>query len=220
MRERLRRKILTLPVGSPISSERDLAVEYGVSRMTARRAVADLASEGFLERHVGRGTFVAQPRIELRLALSSFSEDMRAKGMRPGAQVLDFGTASAGHEDPFPTGSTLVSMTRLRTGDDIALAIEETRLDAALVPGLTAQDVTGSLYELLNQRFGVRLVAGEQRIIAVGSPADVAAALKLKPGSPIIRMDRQAHTTDRLAEHTVSWYRADAYEFMARLLPA
>ena len=80
MRERLRRRILELPIGAPISSERDLAQEYGVSRMTARRAVIDLTREGLLDRHVGRGTFVAQPRIELRLSLSSFTDDMRAKG--------------------------------------------------------------------------------------------------------------------------------------------
>ena len=75
MRERLRHHIQALSVGTGISSERELASQYGVSRMTARRAIEDLTREGLLERHVGRGTFVAQPRIELRLSLSSFTQE-------------------------------------------------------------------------------------------------------------------------------------------------
>lgn len=220
MRERLRRKVLALPLGSPINSERDLADEYGVSRMTARRAVADLAAEGLLERHVGRGTFVARPRIELLLSLSSFSEDMRSKGKTPGAIVLSFGLDTADTAAVFPQGTRLITMTRLRTGDETVLAMEETHLDASLVPGLSAADVEGSLYELLGQRYGLRLGSGEQRIIAVGCPSDVAAALYIQTGDPIIRMERTTSThAGRLVEHTVSWYRADAYEFTARLLP-
>jgi transcriptional regulator, gntR family len=220
MRERLRQRILELPIGAAISSERDLALEYGVSRMTARRAVIELTREGLLDRHVGRGTFVSQPRIELRLSLNSFSEDMRARGKEPGAIVLDFSSKTAGQEDPFAPGTPLITMTRIRTGDGTALAIEETHLDASLVPGYCADDARNSLYETLSKRYGLRLDSGEQRIIAVECPAEIAASLGTRASSPVICMDRKTLVQDRLVEHTISWYRADSYQFTARLLPA
>lgn len=220
MRERLRHHIQALSVGTGISSERELASQYGVSRMTARRAIEDLTREGLLERHVGRGTFVAQPRIELRLSLSSFTQDMRARGKQPGAIVLEFGHETADENDPFPPGTVLVVMSRLRTGDGEALAIEETRLDASLVPGYDDTDATGSLYETLATRYGLRLDAGEQRIIAMGCPKAIAAHLHTRAGSPVIRMVRQTMSHGRTVEVTISWYRADAYEFTARLAPA
>lgn len=220
MRERLRRRVLELPIGAPISSERDLAQEYGVSRMTARRAVIDLTREGLLDRHVGRGTFVAQPRIELRLSLSSFTDDMRAKGKKPGAIVLEFGREQANDKSFFPVGTPLVTMTRVRTGDGVPLAIEETHLDSSLVPGYSVDDAEQSLYETLSRRYGLRLDSGEQRIVAVECPKDIANSLHIRPGAPVIRMDRKTLIRERPAEHTISWYRADAYEFTAKLLPS
>ncbi len=219
MRERLRQRILGLPVGSPISSERDLALEYGVSRMTARRAVVDLTREGLLDRHVGKGTFVAQPRIELRLSLSSFSQDMRAQGKAPGAIVLEFGSRRAGENDPFAEGAPLITMTRVRTGDGMPLAIEETHLDASMAAGYSPQEAEGSLYETLSRRYGLRLDSGEQRIIAVACPPEIAASLQIEEGSPIICMDRKTFVQEHLIEHTVSWYRADSYQFTTHLLP-
>lgn len=220
MRERLRRRILELPIGSSISSERDLAEEYGVSRMTARRAIIGLAREGLLDRHVGRGTFVAQPRIELRLSLSSFTADMRAKGKQPGATVLTFSREQADGHGFFPAGTPLITMIRVRTGDGVPLAREETRLDSSLVPGYCADDAEKSLYETLSRCYGLRLDSGEQRIVAVECPQDIADSLHIRPGAPVIRMDRRTLSKERPAEHTISWYRADVYEFTAKLLPS
>lgn len=206
-----------MPVGSAISSERDLADEFGVSRMTARRAVVELVREGLLERHVGRGTFVARPRVELRLALSSFSEDMRAKGLVPGAVLLGFHSERADAGQRFEQGTPLTVVVRLRTADGVALAMERTRLDARLVPGLTVADVGGSLYETLHDRYDLRFDSGEQRIVATACPADVARELGVDAGVPILRMERLTRARGHLLEQTFSWYRADAYELTAIL---
>jgi len=79
--DRLRSAIADLPVGASVPSERALADDAGVSRMTARKALDALEAEGLLRREVGRGTFVSRPAVSLPLMLTSFSEDMRARGL-------------------------------------------------------------------------------------------------------------------------------------------
>ena len=73
-------------VGNAIPSERQLSVDLGVSRLTVRAALDELVREGYLDRRRGSGTFVREPKIAQELTMTSFSEDMRQRGMRPGEQ--------------------------------------------------------------------------------------------------------------------------------------
>ena len=84
-----------LKPGDPLPSERELAERYDVARMTVRAEITRLASEGLVERVQGRGTFVAEARVAQAAALSSFTEDMRARGLKPGSEVLGQGTVPA-----------------------------------------------------------------------------------------------------------------------------
>ena len=85
-----------LEIGTAIPSERRLATQLGISRPTLRMAIDELVREGLLLRRHGSGTYVAEPKIALPLTMTSFSEDMRQRGMRPGSRVLSFEEASAG----------------------------------------------------------------------------------------------------------------------------
>src|SRR4029450_2813712 len=78
-----------LTVDAPVPSERELAARYGLSRMTARQGVEHLVSGGRLYRGPGKGHFVARPKIDMPLRLTSFTEDMRARGLTPGSRDLD-----------------------------------------------------------------------------------------------------------------------------------
>ena len=71
-----------------IPSERDLMAAHGVSRATVRKAIDGLVADGLLQRIHGKGTFVARPRLESRLHLASFSQDMRRRGLVPSTRAL------------------------------------------------------------------------------------------------------------------------------------
>src|SRR5215216_4209128 len=84
-----------LEVGEAIPSERQLSADLGVSRLTVRAALDELVREGYLLRRRGAGTFVSEPKIAQELTMTSFTEDMRRRGMRPGSKTLDLKVVSA-----------------------------------------------------------------------------------------------------------------------------
>src|SRR5437867_436270 len=95
-RDRVVDLIEGLGVGSAIPSERQLSASLGVSRLTLRAAVDDLVREGYLVRRRGSGTFVSEPKIAQELTMTSFTDDMRERGMRPASRTLELRVSLAG----------------------------------------------------------------------------------------------------------------------------
>ncbi len=85
-----------LAVGDAIPSERQLSADFGVSRLTVRAALDDLVREGHLVRRHGSGTFVSEPKIAQELTMTSFTDDMRRRGLRPASKTLDLRSVPAG----------------------------------------------------------------------------------------------------------------------------
>src|SRR5919197_3794932 len=158
-----------LGVGEAIPSERQLGVDLGMSRLTVRAALDELVREGYLVRRRGAGTFVSEPKIAQELTMTSFTDDMRARGMTPGSRTLDLQVVPAGarlgrllHVSP---SEPVVVAKRLRLADRETMAIETLHVRESLVPGLTAADLeTGSFYALLRDRYGVVVAGGIQTI--------------------------------------------------------
>src|SRR3954465_14359149 len=129
-----------LGVGDAIPSERQLSADLGFSRLTVRAALDDLVRDGYLVRKRGSGTFVSEPKIAQELTMTSFTEDMRSRGMEPASRTLDLRTTSAGpwlgrilHISP---SEPIVVVTRLRLADDETMPIETLHVRASLVPRL------------------------------------------------------------------------------------
>src|SRR3954463_8228998 len=95
-RQRVLELIDQLQVGQAIPSERRLSSELGISRLTVRAALDDLVRDGYLERRQGSGTFVSEPKIAQQLTLTSFSEDMRRRGMVAGSRTIELREIHAG----------------------------------------------------------------------------------------------------------------------------
>jgi GntR family transcriptional regulator len=211
-----------LAVDAPVPSERELAARYGLSRMTARQAVEHLVSEGRLYRVQGKGTFVARPKIDMPLRLTSFTEDMRARGMTPGARDLGRrrtpATAAVARELGLEPGAPVHVIERLRTADGVPMALERSHIPAHLAPDLLDRPLQDrSLYELLATAYGVVLDRGDQLIEAGIADRGDAGLLGLAPGSAVLLLQRRCWAGAVPVEYAVSTYRADRYQLRASL---
>ena len=210
-------------VGNAIPSERQLSADLGVSRLTLRAALDDLAREGYLLRRRGSGTYVQHPKIAHELTMPSFSEDMRRRGMVPGSRTLSLVRELAGarlgralHVSP---GDGILVIKRLRLADGESMAIETLHLPEALVPGLEARDLdNGSFYELLAERYGIQLAAGAQAIAPTVTNEEESRALGVPLHSPAFLFERTSRDVGgRLVEFVQSVYRGDRYRIVAEL---
>src|ERR671933_1700 len=142
-RQRVLELIDQLQVGQAIPSERRLSSELGISRLTVRAALDDLVRDGYLERRQGSGTFVSEPKIAQQLTLTSFSEDMRRRGMVAGSRTIELrethAGATVGRALSVSPDARVTLIRRLRLADGEPMALETLHVPAELVPGLTRE---------------------------------------------------------------------------------
>lgn len=202
-----------------LPAERDLATDFKVSRITVRKALDGLVAEGLLMRRQGSGNFVSA-RVEKNFAmLTSFSEDMRARGRSPRSVWLKKSSGTVTPEEALALrlspGTPVYRFHRLRYADDAPMAIEYATLAASALPSLNA--VRESLYEALEHN-GQRPVRALQRLRAVLLTSEQAKLLKSKEGAAGLLVERLGSLRDgRAIEFSQSYYRADVYDFVAEL---
>lgn len=213
-----------LAVDSPIPSERELGVRYQLSRMTVRQTIDHLVNEGRLYRVPGKGTFLARPKIEMPLRMTSFTEDMLARGFTPGSKDLARRVEPAlgriAHMLDISMGSPVHHIERLRTADGEPMAIERSNIPFSAAPDLGKHSLSDrSLYQLLEDEYGLVLDSGEQTIEAgLCDPAD-AELLGLPPGSAVLLLQRRGFVNGKCVELVISTYRADRYQLHSTLGP-
>lgn len=205
--------------GDALPAERDLAVQCGVSRVTVRRAIDELVREGLLLQRQGAGTFIARRVVQPLSTLSSFSQDMNARGVRAGSIWLERAVGKASPDETLALdlsiGACIARLARVRTADDEPMAIERAAIAAAFLPDPAA--VEHSLYAVL-QESGFSPVRAFQRLRAELATEPDAALLGIAPGSPVLHVERRSFLADgRPIEYTLSRYRGDRYDFLAEL---
>ena len=204
--------------------ERELADEFGVSRITVRKAVDALVDEGMLTRRQGAGTFVTPRGSEARVeksfsTLSSFSEDMTSRGRKPESVWLSRASGAVTPEESLTLGlspgSIVYRFARIRYADGEPMALENSTIAGFGLP--SELEVGESLYEALG-RFAARPVRALQRLRAVLFTGERAKLLGVPDGAPGLFIERRGFLKDgRVVEVTQSWYRGDAYDFVAEL---
>ena len=189
-----------LAPGDRLPTEHDLAEWFGVSRMTLRHALAELARRGLVTRTVGRhgGTIVAAPKLEQDLTtLAGFSEQLRRHGMVAGARVLSARLVSAG-----PTAGAALEIggdgqayeiRRIRLADGRPIVLERSLFPADRFPGLLDCRLDGSLYELLEIRYGLRPHRARESLEPVTAGVREAEALEVAEGAPLMLVERTAY---------------------------
>ncbi|MGP7959249.1 GntR family transcriptional regulator [Sanguibacter sp. A247] len=200
-----------------LPTERDLAAELDVSRPTVRQALAHLEVDGLVYRVQGAGTFVADPRITKSIELTSFSEDMRSRGLVPGSRMIVGQTLDAGPRVGPALGispaSDVIHLERVRTADGSPVCHEDVWLPGWLGAELVEEVMGASLYEALLRR-GVSVVRAEQTIAATVLDPRTAELLDAPPHSAALHVTRTSYDVrGRAVEHAVTTYRGDRYDY-------
>lgn len=222
VRDRVRDLLEDMTVGEALPAERMLATELGVSRMTLRRAIDELVLDGLVVRRQGAGTFVAAPKVARPLAATSFSEDMRRRGLVPSSVTLGVETIHAGAQlarrlEVSPA-DRILRIVRQRSADGQPMALETLHVPTTIVPELTPADLTdGSFYELLASR-GIQLERAVQTIEPTVTDEGESDRLAVPLHSPAFLFERTSRDVEgRVVEFVRSVYRGDRYKLTAEL---
>jgi GntR family transcriptional regulator len=224
VRNRLLEMVEQLQVGDAIPPERQLAESLGVSRPTLRAVVDDLVRDGVLRRRQGSGTYVAEPKVPGPLTMTSFSEDMRRRGLEPGSRLLSFDKqhagAKLGAKLKVSPADEVWSARRLRLADAESMAIESLSFPVGLLPDVSRADLeNGSFYELLKQQ-GIEIASGSQTIEATVTTEEEAELLGVPVYAPALLFERLTVAEDgRPIEFVRSVYRGDRYQLVTELTP-
>jgi len=214
-----------LKAGDQLPTEDRLIARFGVSRITVRRAIQNLVNRGLVEIRRGKGTFVAAPKITQELTeLSGFVEDMHAIGRKATARVIGkevvTADATVASELALTKGERLVRIRRVRLADGIPLSFDETFLPLEIGKKIITDDLkVEPIFSLLERKYNVPLVEADYKLDAVAAEGEVAAALGVKQGSPILRIERTSYSTgSRPVDYERLHYRGDLVRFATRLI--
>lgn len=211
-------------VGQQIPNEDQLIERFEVSRITVRRAIANLVRRGLLEIRRGKGTFVCLPRIVQELTeLSGFVEDMLALGRKPTARVLGREIVAANGRVAehlhLSKGQQVVRIRRVRIADGTPVSFDETFLPLEIGKKIMNDNLrTEPIFTLLEQKYQVPLIEAEYKLEAVAADPTAAAALCIPQGSPIFQIERTSFTNgNRPVDYETLSYRGDLIRFVTRL---
>lgn len=212
-----------LKTGDVLPSEREYSQLFEVSRMTIRQAINKLVNDGFLYRKKGSGTFVAEKKFEQALqGLTSFTEDMKARGLTPSSYLLHFEIIPASIQVAatlqVAENTPVYEIKRIRLADDIPMALETCFISANLVKGLTEEIIAESIYEYIEGKLQLNIGEATQVIEASLANETEIDLLHINKGAPILLIERCTYLTNGTPFEVVrSTYRADRYKFVSQL---
>lgn len=209
----------SLPADRPLPAERDLATQLKVSRSTLRTCLKELADMGLVFRRPGAGTVIAGSIPKALSHLSGFTEDVRARGLVPTSDILEFRRGPISPDTAVRTGLSLgaqvLTLVRLRRANGEALSYE-----VVVVPVVAVRaewDGQGSLYSEMDH-CGTRPRRMLQTLEAVSAPKHIETLLGIAPGAPVLRIAQVGYGPDgRAVEDATSWYRGDRYKYVGEL---
>ena len=211
------------PVKSLIPSERELSDLFGVSRMTVRQSLTNLVADGLLYREKGRGTFVAEEKMEQPLnGLTSFTEDMKTRGFLPSTKLIAFSqvkpSAQIAAKLKLQKEELVYKIVRIRYADATPMAIERSYLPVTLFPALTEDALQGSLYSYIEDQQKLVIGQATQRMEASLAKVEDAELLQIAIPAAVVLIERVSTLVNGQPFEVVrSTYRADRYKFISEI---
>lgn len=224
VRERLRADLDQMEQGQPIPVEAELEKRFGVSRITIRRAVEDLALEGLLVRQQGRGTFVQRPKLTHELSLiTSWTDQLKRLGFVPRTAHRE-----CIEETPSPqiadalrleSSEIVVRIQRVRLAQREPISYMINYIPARLAPGLANKKFAQeSLYELLENEYGLLAAMAVDTVGSRLATEEEASALKIDRKAPVLSVRRLSYLEDGTPmELAFVTSRGDRYQYEVTL---
>ncbi|GAB4252057.1 MAG: GntR family transcriptional regulator [Candidatus Methylacidiphilales bacterium] len=221
----------TYAPGDRFPSERELAEKYKVSRATANKVISNMVAEGLLQFRPGIGTFVLAPAKALHTSLremESFTEHAQRLGLRPDTRVLSFHSLIASNLPspirqglglPKDSAETVIYVRRLRLANREPVILEDRWLRASFVPRLTEKKLRGSLYQLLESEYQLRLGGERHRIRAQKLTRQEATLLGGREGDAALVVEGPGFAADGdIIWFEILYYRGDRCELVNEVL--
>jgi GntR family transcriptional regulator len=224
----LREQILAgnLEPHQPISSERELEKIYKVSRTTIRPAIDLLVRQGFLYREHGKGTFVSPPKLQKGISeLTSFTEDMKRRGIVPGQKILLIGYVEPPEKvrvqlELAKDVKEVLCVDRLRLGDGAPMGLQTSYYNLPNGLSFTREELEeiGSIYALLREKLHLIPTEADETLEVTVASAHEASLLRVEAGSPLLLSQRTTYSqTRKVFEFAKILYRGDRYRYFAKL---
>ncbi|KAF1301367.1 MULTISPECIES: GntR family transcriptional regulator [Enterococcus] len=205
-------------IGDRLPSERELAIQFSVSRMTLRQAIQTLADEGILDRKIGSGTYVARQKVQEKMSgTTSFTEIMLSQGKVPSSKVVSyFVTAPSSSELEklhLTKNESILRMERIRFADDIPICFEVASIPEKLIHDFSKSEITKSFYKTLEEK-GEKIGPANQTVSAMLASEQIAEYLQIKRGDAILRMRQISYLQDgQPFEYVRTQYVGNRFEF-------
>ncbi|MFP4037470.1 MAG: GntR family transcriptional regulator [Desulfobacteraceae bacterium] len=222
----LKERILSgeLQAGAPLPGEEALSREYGVSRITVRRALAILETEGLIIRQRGRGTFVAERSARVRpTRFSGTIEELIAQATSAKVKILDYRTVEPPEDVAeklnLPEGEKVVRIDKVRLIDGLPFSVVVNFLPRDTGEKISPEDLNEKpLLVVLEEKLGIEADEAVQSVEATIASAEVASLLDIRVGAPLLKVERTVFDVEsKPVEHVSVLYRADKYFYTVRL---
>ncbi|MFJ6988714.1 MAG: GntR family transcriptional regulator [Limosilactobacillus mucosae] len=207
-------------VGQKIPAERELAAEFGVSRMTLRQAIQTLVDEGVLERRVGSGTFVASRKVQDKMAgVTSFTELMIAAGKKPSSKTISYHLTTPSQSEierlKLEPDERVLRMERIRYGNEIPICYEVATVPAKLVENFSKTEITSSFYRTLEKKANLYPGHAVQWVSAISATEKIADYLRIRRGDALLHLIQLSYLQDgRPFEYVHTQYVGSRFEFV------
>ena len=213
----------SLKIGTLLPSESHFVSQLGISRGTLREAMRMLEEEGVIRRKQGVGTVICDTKNLIRSTLDineSVSEMIIGKGLTPGSRNIKIeqikaGKKLAGKLDLNP-GDPVISITRIRTADEIPVAHTIDFIPLSAVPKTFTENFKGdSLYVYLEEKLGIELTNSMLLIQPIKAPLSIARRLEIKQGDLLLLLEQTDTNTGNMPMlYSEEYFVADRFEFI------
>lgn len=211
------------PPGFELPTEESLCKHYGVSRGTLRRAISDLVTEGYIERHRGRGSFVSRPKLESGVVGSYKSFRVVGPPLDPGGRVLACRRVRAVKDVAAmlerEAGQSIWRLERVRFTAGVPVSLQTSFIPVDLCPDLARHDLrTRHLIDVLRDEFGVQLVSAVEYVEPTVADGYAAKALRVPARTPLFQIERiTSALSGSVAEYRRAVLRGDVYRYRIEL---